>query len=64
MHSWNDGNEDDEGDPKMGARVDQKLAFDKDLHDSPENGGSGRSRFARSRLRSRRVAVANEDDTD
>ncbi|KAI9703290.1 MAG: hypothetical protein M1836_007856 [Candelina mexicana] len=64
MHSWNDGAEDDEGEPRMGARVDQKLAYDEDVYGSPGNSGSGRSQFARSRLRTRRAAVANGDDSD
>ena len=32
IHSWNDGAEDDEAEPKMGLRVDQKLDTDEDFY--------------------------------
>lgn len=60
-HSWNDGAEDDEGEPRMGLRVDQRLEMDDDLYDHPRS-RDGRS--TRSRLRSRRVAAAAGDDDD
>ncbi len=31
-HSWNDGAEDDEAEPKMGLRVDEKLNVDEDYY--------------------------------
>lgn len=62
LHSWNDGADDDEGEPKMGMRVDERLEYDEDLYDNAR-GASGTSRpFARSRLRSRRVAAVDDDD--
>ena len=57
-HSWNDGAEDDEGEPKMGIRVDQRLQVDDDLYD---NSGL-RSEAPRTRLRTRRVAADDDED--
>ena len=59
-HSWNEGANDDEGEPKMGLRVDQRLEVDEDLYD---NRSAGRL-SQRSRLRSRRVPAADDDDND
>lgn len=61
-HSWNDGAEDDEGEPKMGLRVDQRLEMDDDLYDSPRlsRGGRQMSHY-RARLRSQRVAATNDN---
>ena len=63
-HSWNEGAEDDEGEPKMGFRVDQRLQVDEDLYDnrSTRAGGLLRHPSQRSRLRSRRVPAAYDDD--
>ncbi|KAF4630590.1 hypothetical protein G7Y89_g7547 [Cudoniella acicularis] len=36
VHSWNDGAEDDEAEPKMGLRVNQKLEVDPAFYPSPE----------------------------
>ena len=60
-HSWNDGAEDDEGEPKMGLRVDERLRYDDDLYDNFQmrDGHLGGRRSAR--LRSRHVAAANDD---
>lgn len=64
-HSWNDGVEDDEGEPKMGLRVDQRLEVDDDLHDNPRSSREGRRMsHYRSRLRSQRVPATNEDTND
>ncbi|KAK3172491.1 hypothetical protein OEA41_005813 [Lepraria neglecta] len=60
-HSWNDGAEDDEGEPKMGLRVNQRLEVDDDLYDNPSRGGGPMGAY-RSRLRSRRVPAAGDDD--
>ena len=60
-HSWNDGAEDDEGEPKMGLRVDQRLEVDDDLYDNRLRSG-GLTGAYRSRLRSRRVPAADDDD--
>lgn len=57
-HSWNDGAEDDEGEPKMGLRVNQRLQIDDDLYDNPRLRNAG----PRTRLRSRRVAADDDDD--
>ena len=36
VHSWNDGAEDDEAEPKMGLKVDERLKHDPDLYRSPD----------------------------
>ena len=61
-HSWNDGAEDDEGEPKMGLRVDQRLEVDDDLYDNSRL-RDRQARGPRTRLRSRRVAADDDDDT-
>ena len=64
-HSWNDGAEDDEGEPKMGLRVDQRLEMDDDLYDDPRSLRDGRlMNHYRARLRSHRVAATNEAAED
>ena len=64
-HSWNDGAEDDEGEPKMGLRVDQRLEMDDDLYDNPRSSRDGRPMsHYRARLRSQRVAATIEDTDD
>ena len=64
-HSWNDGAEDDEGEPKMGLRVDQRLEMDDDLYDNPRSLRDGRlMNHYRARLTSQRVASTNEDADD
>ena len=67
VHSWNDGAADDEGEPKMGMRVDERLEYEEDLSDSPRTGGTGTTgtrSFMRSRLRSRRVGALEIDDEE
>ncbi|KAL8733635.1 MAG: hypothetical protein Q9166_002045 [cf. Caloplaca sp. 2 TL-2023] len=58
--------EDDEGEPKMGVRVNQLLEEDPSLYDHPQRGG--RTSQFRSRLRSQRVPPvggdADDDDGD
>ncbi|KAL8972209.1 MAG: hypothetical protein Q9183_000667 [Haloplaca sp. 2 TL-2023] len=61
-HSWNDGAEDDEGEPRMGLRVNQRLEEDEDLYDHPRR-GNRQSQF-RSRLRSRMVRATDDDDEE
>lgn len=63
-HSWNEGASEDEGEPKMGLRVDQRLEVDEDLYDNRSAGAGGLlGRLGqRSRLRSRRVPAADGDD--
>jgi hypothetical protein len=39
VHSWNDGAEEDEAEPKMGLRVDQKLEADPALYGAAPVGG-------------------------
>jgi WD repeat-containing protein 23 len=46
VHSWNDGAEDDEAEPKMGLRVDERLVADPDLYRDTEQ---RRPRMARLR---------------
>lgn len=60
-HTWNDGAEDDEGYPKMGQRVDQRLLRDEDLYDNPRSRRGQVSQY-RTRLRSQRVQAAENDD--
>lgn len=60
MHSWNDGASDDEGEPKMGLRVDQQLKHDESLCSNPRL-RSGRTNQFRTRLRAQRVPPADED---
>jgi len=49
-HSWNDGALDDEGEPKMGLRVNQVLEEVDDLYDTRRGrGGRGQHRNLRSR---------------
>lgn len=61
-HSWNDGVEDDEGEPKMGVRVNQWLEKDNNLYDQPP--GSTRMSQFRSRLRARGVQAADDNDDE
>ena len=64
-HSWNDGAEDDEGEPKMGLRVGSTLEMDDDLYDNPHSLRDRRHMGHYSaRLRSQRVAAMNGDDDD
>ena len=64
-HSWNDGAEDDEGEPRMGLRVDATLEMDNDLYDNSRISRNGRPmRHYRARLRSQRVAATGEDADD
>jgi len=53
VHSWNDGAEDDEAEPKMGLRVNGRLEYDEDFYRTPEQripaGRSARLRALRSR---------------
>lgn len=62
-HSWNDGAEEDEGDPKMGLRVDQRLEENKKLHNNPRHVSQGQSR-PRTRLRRRRIAASDDGDEE
>jgi len=55
VHSWNDGAEDDEAEPKMGLRVDQKLNTSDEFYRVPANPPTRRRRFG---LRS----VRDDDD--
>lgn len=55
VHSWNDGAEDDEGNPRMGLRVDQKLEQDDGFYDDTRPQGR-RNAARRTRLGSQRVA--------
>lgn len=59
-HSWNDGASDDEGEPKMGLRVDQQLKHDDGLYNNARL-RSGRTSQFRNQLRAQRVPAAGED---
>jgi WD repeat-containing protein 23 len=37
VHSWNDGADEDEAEPKMGLRVNQKLEMDPSFYASPQS---------------------------
>lgn len=60
VHSWNDGAEEDEAEPKMGLRVNQKLEVDPSLYGPTESERRYPSRL--SRLRGLRAYVANDDE--
>ena len=55
-HSWNDGASDDEGEPKMGLRVNHVLEEDEDLYDT-RRGRASRSQYRN--LRSRPLGQIN-----
>ncbi len=59
-HSWNDGANDDEGEPKMGLRVDQQLKHDDGLYNNPRL-RSGRTSQFRNQMMAQRVPAADED---
>ena len=64
VHSWNDGAEDDEGEPRMGERVDARLNYDPMLHPQTARrrggGAAAAGGLGRRGLRSRAVAAAEE----
>jgi DDB1- and CUL4-associated factor 11 len=60
VHSWNDGAEEDEAEPKMGLRVNQKLEVDPALYASPESERPTRRRPRA--LRGLRALVPEEDE--
>lgn len=62
VHSWNDGAEEDEAEPKMGLRVNQKLEHDPSLFASPpsEQPSGRRLRV----LRGQRGTLARDDDDE
>ncbi|KAL2065419.1 hypothetical protein VTL71DRAFT_3089 [Oculimacula yallundae] len=61
VHSWNDGAEDDEAEPKMGLRVNQKLEVDPEFYDeTPRPRLSNAARQAR--LRTMGLRFARQDD--
>ncbi len=62
VHTWNDGLDEDEAEPKMGLRVDAKLNHDRKYYDA-DHGTQPitRSQYARTRLR-RRLLSEDEDD--
>lgn len=41
MHTWNDGLDDDEGEPKLGRRVNAHLQHDERLYRSAPTGNRG-----------------------
>jgi WD repeat-containing protein 23 len=62
LHSWNDGAEEDEAEPKMGLRVNQKLEIDPSLYATPPRRARspGRPRL----LRGLRGWAPEEEDDD
>ena len=62
VHSWNDGAEEDEAEPRMGLRVDQKLEVDSSLYGAgPEPRSSGMRRRG---LRAYYRDMDDDDDDD
>jgi WD repeat-containing protein 23 len=61
VHSWNDGAEDDEAEPKMGLRVNQRLHADPALYATPPE-RSRSARFLGGRLLGRRFYVEASDE--
>lgn len=64
VHSWNDGAEDDEGEPKMGRRVDQKLEENEFLYGDVSQSGRTRGGRLGPHVRSRGIGAAAADDDD
>lgn len=62
-HSWNDGAKDDEAEPKMGLSVNERLQYDEELFENSRLRNRRTGQF-RARLRSRQVAMAEEDEGD
>lgn len=60
VHAWNDGAEDDEAEPKMGVRVDDKLEHDESLYQLP----SRSQRYSRRLFGRSRVEDEDDDDDD
>ena len=63
IHSWNDGAKDDEAEPKMGLCVNERLQYGEELFENSRLRNRRTSQF-RARLRSRQVAMAEEDEGD
>lgn len=61
MHSWNDGADNDEGEPPIGQSYDDKLRYVPEFNHYRENAPAPRSRRP---LRSRPVHRIDEDDDD
>ena len=65
IHSWNDGVEDDEAEPKMGRRVDQQLQGNDSFHSDAKADERIAGSSLRSRLRRRNIAsLINDDEAD
>ena len=60
-HVWNDGAEDDEGSPRMGQSVDQRLVPDKVEEPEVRSRPRGMLSQWRNRLRSQRVSATTND---
>ena len=60
-HSWNDDEDEDEAEPKMGRRVDQRLEEDQRLHGNLSVGGRMAGRPQRTGMRSQRVMRGDAD---
>ena len=59
LHSWNDGNDDDEADPPMGTNYNCRLDVREDYNETRRRGPRGGLR--RNPGRPRRVGMGNED---
>lgn len=60
VHSWNDGAEEDEAEPKMGLRVNQKLERDPSFYASPPRAQPSRRNLRA--LRGLRAVIPGDDD--
>ena len=61
IHSWNDGMQEDEAEPEMGARVTGKLEHDPHYYGRSERNVS---QFRRARLRNRGGLMADDDEDE
>ena len=65
IHSWNDGAEDDEAEPKMGRRVDQQLQGNDRLYGDEATHGRTAGNSRRSHPATRNVApLIDEEEAD
>ena len=64
IHSWNDGNDDDEGEPRMGRRVNQRLEEDEAMYGDVSRSGRTRGSLRRSQVRSQGVVATAADENN
>ena len=64
IHSWNDDNDNDEGEPSMGRRVNQRLEEDEATYGDVSRSGRTRGNLRRSQVRSQGVVVMAADENN